>query len=102
MAERKHLVISYEKITPEILEALEKKYPGGYENYVKRITVGDKIFYAVTVDTADASYLIKINVRIDSDVDEIVEEPAAEESEFPETTEEETQFPANEEEENYD
>ena len=93
---KKNLVVSYERLTPEVLEALEKKYPGGVENYVKRITAGDKVFYAVTIDTPDASYLVKVPVKIDSEFDE--EEDHSDVNEFPETSEEETSFPADEEE----
>ncbi len=46
---------------------LKKKYPFGYQDYVIKVTKpnGD-YFYAVTLDTDDASYLVKVNVKIDT------------------------------------
>lgn len=65
--ERKRLVISYSNVTPEVLEAIRKKYPLGYSNHVIKVnTRGDEFFYAITVDTEDASYLVKVPVKIDS------------------------------------
>jgi hypothetical protein len=65
--ERKRLVVSYSNVTPEVLEAIRKKYPLGYSNHVMKVkTKGDDFFYAITVDTEDASYLIKVPVKIDT------------------------------------
>jgi len=67
--EKKRLVISYDKLTPDLLTALRKKYPNGYEDYVIKVNAPNKEFYAVTLDTEDASYLVKVNVKIDSGMD---------------------------------
>lgn len=65
--ERKRLVVSYNNVTPEVLEAIRKKYPLGYANHVIKVkTRGDEFFYAITVDTEEASYLVKVPVKIDS------------------------------------
>lgn len=65
--ERKRLVISYSNVSPEVLEAIRKKYPLGYSNHVIKVnTKGDDFFYAITVDTEDASYLVKVPVKIDT------------------------------------
>lgn len=65
--ERKRLVISYSNVSPEVLEAIRKKYPLGYTNHVIKVkTKGDEFFYAITVDTEEASYLVKVPVKIDS------------------------------------
>ncbi|HOI87638.1 MAG TPA: hypothetical protein PLV51_07240 [Lentimicrobium sp.] len=65
--ERKRLVVSYSNVSPEVLEAIRLKYPMGYSNHVIKVkTKGDEFFYAITVDTADASYLVKVPVKIDS------------------------------------
>ncbi len=65
--ERKRLVVSYSNVSPEVLEAIRLKYPLGYSNHVIKVkTKGDEFFYAITVDTADASYLVKVPVKIDS------------------------------------
>lgn len=65
--EKKRLVVSYSNLTPEVLEAIRLKYPMGYSNHVIKVkTRGDDFFYAITVDTEEASYLVKVPVKIDS------------------------------------
>lgn len=61
------MVISYSNVSPEVLEAIRKKYPLGYSNHVIKVnTKGDDFFYAITVDTEEASYLVKVPVKIDT------------------------------------
>ena len=64
---KKRVVVSYANLSPEILELLKKKFPTGYQNHVIKVEKpnGD-FFYAVTLDTDDTSYLIKVNVKIDA------------------------------------
>lgn len=90
--ERKRLVVSYNNVTEEVLEAIRRKYPLGYTNHVMKVkTQGDDFFYAITVDTETASYLVKVPVKIDTKgslneeetLGEITEEKDAEDS-FPE------------------
>lgn len=65
--DKKRLVVSYSNVSPEVLEAIRKKYPLGYSNHVIKVkTRGDDFFYAITVDTEDASYLVKVPVKIDT------------------------------------
>lgn len=65
--ERKRLVVSYNNVSPEVLEAIRKKYPLGYANHVIKVkTQGEDFFYAITVDTDTASYLVKVPVKIDT------------------------------------
>jgi len=65
--EKKRLVVNYNNVSPEVLEAIRLKYPLGYSNHVIKVkTRGDDFFYAITVDTADASYLVKVPVKIDT------------------------------------
>lgn len=65
--EKKRLVVSYKNCSEEVLEAIKKKYPMGYNDFVMKVQKpsGD-FFYAITVDTADASYLVKVDVKIDN------------------------------------
>lgn len=64
---KKRLVVSYNNLSPELLEELKKKYPYGYTDYVIKVTKpNNDYFHAITLDTKDASYLIKVNVKIDS------------------------------------
>jgi hypothetical protein len=68
--DRKRVIISYSNLPAEALEALKKKYPLGYTNFVMKVNTGkDSFFYAVTVDTEDASYLVKVPVKIDTKTD---------------------------------
>ncbi len=65
--EKKRLVVSYKNCSEEVLEAIKKKYPMGYNDFVMKVQKpsGD-FFYAITIDTADASYLVKVDVKIDN------------------------------------
>lgn len=65
--EKKKLVISYNNLSPDILDLVKKKYPTGYLNHVIKVTKpNNDFFYAITLDTEDTSYLIKVNVKIDT------------------------------------
>lgn len=65
--EKKRVIKSIENITEDVMEAIKKKYPDGWANHVQRIDKGNGDFmHVITVDTADASYLIKVKVKVDS------------------------------------
>lgn len=65
--DKKKLVISYKNLTPELLALLKQKYPGGYQHHVIKVTKpNNDFFHAITLDTEDASYLVKVNVKIDT------------------------------------
>ncbi len=65
--DKKRLVVSYSNVSAEVLEAIKNKYPLGFSNHVIKVkTRGDDFFYAITVDTDDASYLVKVPVKIDT------------------------------------
>jgi hypothetical protein len=74
--ERIRKVIKFEELPKEAMQALTKKYPDGWKDFVRKITKpnGD-FFFAIDVDTDSASYLVKVNVKIDSksDVEKIHE-----------------------------
>jgi hypothetical protein len=70
---RKKLIINYANVSPELMEAIRKKYPLGWiNNTIKVPMAGGAFFFAITLDTEEASYLIKVPVKIDtkSDKDE--------------------------------
>lgn len=70
---RKKLIINYANVTPELMEAIRKKYPLGWINNTIKVPLsGGASFFAITLDTEEASYLIKVPVKIDtkSDKDE--------------------------------
>lgn len=63
---KKKLIVSYSSLSPELLEAIRIKYPLGWINHTKKVpTSGDGFFYAITLDTEEISYLIKVPVKID-------------------------------------
>jgi hypothetical protein len=68
--EKKRLIVNIDNLPEGVLEAIRKKYPHGYNDYVIKVPKGiSDHFYAITVDTENASYLVKVNVRVDSIID---------------------------------
>ena len=78
--EKRRLVVSYKNCPEDVLEAIKKKYPNGYNDYVMKVQKpNNDFFYAITVDTADASYLVKVDVKIDNLTEEEFEKEFGEE-----------------------
>lgn len=75
--EKRRLVVDYKNLSTEVLALLKLKYPHGYQNFVIKVSKpnGD-FFYAITLDTADASYLIKVPVKIDTKIKDEDDEKA--------------------------
>lgn len=64
---RKKLIINYANVSPELMEAIRNKYPLGWINHTIKVpTAGGSFFFAITIDTKDASFLIKVPVKIDT------------------------------------
>ncbi len=68
---KKRLVVSYHNLPLELQEELKKKYPTGYTEAMIRIDKpsGD-FFYAVVLETEEISYLVKIDVKVDGNIEE--------------------------------
>ncbi|HOP03743.1 MAG TPA: hypothetical protein PL017_04120 [Tenuifilaceae bacterium] len=65
--EKRKLVVNYKNLTPELIDLVKQKYPNGFLNHVIKVTKpNSEFFHAITLDTEDASYLIKVNVKIDT------------------------------------
>ena len=69
-ASRKHkkkLIVSYKNLSEELLELFKEAYPEGYKDYIQKTIKpnGDPIF-VVPLETDDTTYMIKIEVKIDS------------------------------------
>lgn len=63
---KKKIIVNYASLTPELLEAVRNKYPLGWINHTIKVqTSGDHFFFAITLDTEDISYLIKVPVKVD-------------------------------------
>ncbi len=68
--EKKRLIVNIDSLPEGVPEAIRKKYPHGYNDYVIKVPKGNNdFFYAITVDTENASYLVKVNVKVDSIID---------------------------------
>lgn len=66
---RKRHVISFENMSAELVDMFNEKYPKGFNDYlpdlVKYTKPDGTPFYAVTMETQDAIYLVKIQVKTD-------------------------------------
>ncbi len=63
-------VIRYEDLPADAMEVVKKKYPDGWKDFVRKITKpSGEFFYAFNIDTENASYLVKVNVKVDSKSD---------------------------------
>lgn len=69
--EKKRVVVSFENLSAELQEVLKKKYPYGFLDSVIKVNTATSHFYAVTMDTEDSSYLVKVNVKIDSKSEDV-------------------------------
>jgi hypothetical protein len=88
---KKRLVVSYQNLSEDLLDALKKRYPNGYGDSVMKISgPNDKVFYAVMLDTQDASYLVKVDVKIDSVGEELEGKAEFEEEDYTSAASEET------------
>ena len=71
---RKRHVVSYEDMSDEVAAIFAEKYPKGFNDYLNDLTKYTKPdgtpFYAVTIETPDSIYLVKIKVKTD-DLDDI-------------------------------
>lgn len=69
ISHKKRLVVSFSNMNPELQEAFRNKYPKGYADYMADLFKVDKpdgsSFYAISMETQDAVYLIKMVVKVD-------------------------------------
>jgi hypothetical protein len=69
---KKKLVVSYKNLSPELVALLKETYPKGYSDYLIKVNKGNgEFFYAITLDTEAADYLVKVDVKIDSEIEEV-------------------------------
>ncbi len=68
---KKRLVVSAQNLPEELQAELKIKYPDGFNEHMIRIEKGfNDFFYAVTLETDEISYLVKLNVKIDAQVED--------------------------------
>lgn len=63
---KRRVVVNFNDLAPELQEQVKIAYPAGFLDAMIRVDKpnGD-FFYAVTFETEDTSYLVKIDVKID-------------------------------------
>jgi len=95
MNTKRRIVISYKNCSQEILNEIKAQYPGGYNDHVIKVTKSNQeFFYAITLDTPDTTYLIKVDVKIDNLTEEEFEkefgdnDPVSDDTSFGSDTEE--------------
>ncbi|HZK08052.1 MAG TPA: hypothetical protein VFC92_07605 [Bacteroidales bacterium] len=65
--EKKRVIKNIDTISDEVKEAIRAKYPDGWGNHVLRVNKGNnEFFHVITIDTEDTSYMIRVNVKVDS------------------------------------
>jgi hypothetical protein len=63
----KRIVVSYRNLTDAQLELLNEQYPLGWRDHVIKVSrSAEDFFFAVMMETRDTSYLVKVDVEIDS------------------------------------
>ena len=69
--QKRRVVVSYKNLSAELREEVRKKYAFGYTDHMIRIDKGPgDFFYAIVLETEDTSYLIKVDVKVDDQVEE--------------------------------
>jgi hypothetical protein len=69
---KKKLVVSYKNLPPDVIELIREQYPKGYSDYLIKVDRGNgDFFYAITLNTETIDYLIKVDVKIDSEIEEV-------------------------------
>jgi len=62
--EKKRIIKSYEKLSPDLQELLKQQYPYGFSNKLIRLNnARNETFFAVPLDTEDATYMVKVQIE---------------------------------------
>jgi len=68
---KKRVATSLKNLSLELQEEIKKKYPHGYTDHMIRVEKGPgDFFYAIVLETEDTSYLIKVDVKVDDQIEE--------------------------------
>lgn len=71
---KKRVITSFLNLTPELAGAFKAAYPHGYGEALIRIDKpGGEFFYVVPLETEEISYLVKVDVKIDTKPEEDLE-----------------------------
>jgi hypothetical protein len=66
MDNKKHIIVDFKKLTPEVLALLVESYPDGYDdsNIIKFKNSKNEWIEAVQVETEDTKYLVKVSTKL--------------------------------------
>ena len=68
---KKRVVLSYKHFSPELQEEIKRQYPKGYTDSMLRVDKGPgNFFYAIMLETEEVSYLVKVDVKVDDQVED--------------------------------
>ena len=68
---KKRVVVSYKNLSPELQEEIKKQYPNRYTDSMLRVDKGPgDFFYAIMLETEEVSYLVKVDVKVDDQVED--------------------------------
>lgn len=72
----KRVIVTYEKLTKDILELLVEKYPDGYDysDIISFKNAKGETVKAVEVKTDDTQYLVKISKKLEDTMDDYAED----------------------------
>jgi len=72
---KKRAAVSLRNLSPELLKIFKERYLHGYQDFVFKVEKpnGD-FFHAVTLETEEAIYLVKVPVKIDTKIKDEDEE----------------------------
>ena len=60
-------IISFNKLTPELIQQFAEQYPQGYTSYIQKINKpSGEAIYVVPFETDDVSYMVKMEVKVDA------------------------------------
>ncbi len=67
---KRRIAIKFENLTEDLKTEFNQKYPRGYSDYMIDLFTVDKpdgtSFHAISLESEDAIYLVKMNVKVDS------------------------------------
>jgi hypothetical protein len=68
---KQRLIVSFKKLSPELQSAILQVYPEGFDHVIKKYPKsGNDFFYAFPFETTEISYLVKVDVMVDGELDD--------------------------------
>lgn len=68
---KQRLIVSFKKLSPELQSAIMQAYPEGFDMVIKKYPKpNNDFFYAFPFETAEISYLVKVDVLVDGELDD--------------------------------